>query len=60
MLDEYKAIMACKMGNVRGMACQKIIHANDFVPFGEKAVTKMRAEKASSTCDEYAHLIDPP
>jgi hypothetical protein len=53
MIVKSKLLAREEMLDVAQITCQQVVHAYYFIAFGKEAVTKMRAEKASSAGNEY-------
>mgnify|MGYP001810678433 CR=1 FL=1 len=49
--DEGELGMARKMGQIFRPAGDKIIHTDDFMPFGNQTITQMRTKKTSRASD---------
>ncbi len=52
MVDELEFRVAGEMGDVVGIAGDEVVDGDDAMALGEKAVGKMRAEKAGATSDD--------
>src|SRR5690606_35525408 len=53
--DELKALPADQVGDVLGASGHEVVHADDLVTLGEKALTQARAQEAGGAGDQYAH-----
>ena len=52
VMDELEVRVAGQVGDVVGIARKQIVDGDDAMAFGQKAVRKMRAEKARATGDD--------
>ena len=51
--DELKALPADQVGDVLGTSGHEVVHADDLVTLGEKALTQVRAQEAGGAGDLY-------
>ena len=64
VIEESETFMTEQMGNVRYIAGDKVIDANDIVPFHKKAITEMRTEETGTSGDNangflHCHSLHP-
>lgn len=53
----FKFLFSEEVFDVRQVAGEQIIHADNVVPFGEKAVAQVRTDEAGSAGDEDAFIL---
>lgn len=57
VFDEVEILATSQMGNVGQIAGHQVVDDDDFMPFGEKAITKVRSDKAGSARNEYSQAF---
>jgi hypothetical protein len=56
MPNHLKLRITQEMSYVLTPARKKIIQANNFVAFGNKALAKVRTDESRTACNQYSHL----
>ena len=57
MADQAEAIVPDQVGDVVRMPRDEVVHADDGVAIGEKAIGQVRPEETGGTGDEDPHRV---